>query len=282
VFCTAGVAANYSLCDVEVYTGPNLALGKPATAGAIQGPGYEPGRAFDGDSATRWSSPGTPSWDYVDLGATFDVRAVRLNWEAAFASSYKVQVSSDANTWSDIYSTTSGRGGVENLTRLSGQGRYLRVYCTASIVNGGAGYSLWEVEVYGLSSLAAGKSAVASAIQGPGYEASKAFDTNTATRWSGGSDSQHVAWVYADLGATYDVRSVRLNWEAAFGSTYKVQISDDASTWSDIYSTSNGDGGTDLLTGLSGRGRYLRVYCTYSVVNGGAGYSLWEVAAFTA
>ena len=46
-----------------------------------------------------------------------------------------------------MYQTTTGLGGVVDLTALTGQGRYVRVYATkrATIY----GYSLYEFEVYG-------------------------------------------------------------------------------------------------------------------------------------
>jgi hypothetical protein len=40
-------------------------------------------------------------------------------WETAYATSYQIQVSSDNSTWTTIYSTTTGAGGVELLTGLS-------------------------------------------------------------------------------------------------------------------------------------------------------------------
>ena len=46
-----------------------------------------------------------------------------------------------------IYGTTTGAGGIEDLTGLSGTGRYVRMYGTARGTT--YGYSLWELEVYG-------------------------------------------------------------------------------------------------------------------------------------
>lgn len=70
-----------------------------------------------------------------------------MRWETAAASAYKIQVSTDADNWTDIYSTTTGKGGVETLSGLKGYGRYVRMYGTARLI--GYGYSLWEFEVYG-------------------------------------------------------------------------------------------------------------------------------------
>ncbi|WP_112267725.1 glycosyl hydrolase family 8 [Lentzea terrae] len=128
---------------------PLVSQGKAATASSIEGSGFEAGKAVDGSTSTRWASVEghDPEWLRVDLGSTHTISRVRLNWEAAYARSYRVQTSADGSAWTDVYSTSAGDGGVDDLT-LSGSGRYVRVYGTA---RGTAwGYSLWEFEVYGL------------------------------------------------------------------------------------------------------------------------------------
>ena len=52
----------------------------------------------------------------------------------------------DGTTWTSIYSTTNGKGGVESFP-VNGSGRYVRFYGTAR--GTGYGYSLWELEVHG-------------------------------------------------------------------------------------------------------------------------------------
>ncbi len=128
----------------------NLALNKPAAASSIEGTGFEAAKAVDGSATTRWASvdPATTAqWIYVDLGASSTIARVVLSWEAAYATSYQVQTSNDATNWTPIYTTTTGNGAIDDLTGLSGSGRYVRVNCT---VRGSAyGYSLWSFEVYG-------------------------------------------------------------------------------------------------------------------------------------
>jgi len=103
----------------------------------------------DGSATTRWASAEgiDPQWIYVDLGTTTPVSRVVLKWETAYAKAYQVQVSDDASTWTTIYSTTTGDGATDDLTGLSGSGRYVRMYGT---VRGTVyGYSIFEFEVYG-------------------------------------------------------------------------------------------------------------------------------------
>src|SRR5262249_39155225 len=85
-------------------------------------------------------------WIQIDLGSTQTICHVKLTWETAYATSYQIQTSNDAATWTTIYSTTTGTGGVNDLTGLSGSGRYIRMYGTVRAT--GYGYSLWEFEVY--------------------------------------------------------------------------------------------------------------------------------------
>ena len=68
-----------------------------------------------------------------------------LNWEAAYATAFQIQVSPDGTNWTTIYSTTTGTGGNQTLS-VSGTGRYVRMYGTARATP--YGYSLWEFGVY--------------------------------------------------------------------------------------------------------------------------------------
>ncbi|GII76363.1 hypothetical protein Sru01_13450 [Sphaerisporangium rufum] len=127
----------------------NLALRRPVTASSTEGIGLEPALAVDGDLATRWSSVySDPQWIQVDLGVSRPISQVTLRWEAAFGKGYQVQVSDDAATWTQVYSTGAGDGGTDELA-VSGRGRYVRVSATARGTSWG--YSLYEFEVYGIA-----------------------------------------------------------------------------------------------------------------------------------
>ena len=125
----------------------NLSQGKTATSSSNESTGSTPNFAVDGNPGTRWSSAfSDPQWLEVDLGSTATIDSVTLNWEAAYGKAFEIQTSADGNSWTDIYSTTTGTGGVQNLT-VSGSGRYVRMYGTAR--GTGYGYSLWEFQVFG-------------------------------------------------------------------------------------------------------------------------------------
>jgi hypothetical protein len=124
-----------------------LSQGKPATASSTEGAGTPASAAVDGDGGTRWSSAWSdPQWLRVDLGAGSTLSRVELDWEAAHATAFQIQVSDDDTTWTPVYTTTSGTGGKQGFD-LTGTGRYVRVHGTQRA--NGYGYSLWEFRVYG-------------------------------------------------------------------------------------------------------------------------------------
>ncbi|MBS2967013.1 discoidin domain-containing protein [Actinocrinis puniceicyclus] len=260
-----------------------LSQGKPTTASSLESAAYPASNATDGNTGTRWSSAfSDPQWLQVDLGSTASVSQVVLQWEAAYATAFQIQTSNDATTWTSIYSTTTGTGGTQTLN-ITGSGRYVRMYGTTRATP--YGYSLWEFQVYGTLGTGGGcgttdaalnMPATASSLENATYPASAAVDGNTGTRWSSAfSDPQ---WLQVDLGSTQPICQIGLIWEAAYASAFQIQVSNDASTWTSIYSTTTATGGTQTLN-VSGSGRYVRMYGTTRAT--AYGYSLWEFQVYT-
>lgn len=166
VSATAG--SNESSNSIQASATPtasttNLALYKPVTVSSVENAGLSGTNAVDGNTGTRWSSAfSDPQWIYVDLQATYNITRVKLNWEAAYATSFQIQVSSNAVNWTTNYSTTTGTGGIQDLTGLSGTGRYVRMYGTVRKTQ--YGYSLYEFEVYGAAPAPTNQPPVLSAI----------------------------------------------------------------------------------------------------------------------
>ncbi|GAB4050107.1 ThuA domain-containing protein [Catellatospora paridis] len=283
-----------SLFDIDEFTfggggtqppdpGGDLALNRPAVASSTENATYPASAAVDGQAATRWASAfSDPQWIYVDLGSSKTINRVKLTWEAAYGSAYQVQTSNDATNWTTVRSVTGGDGGVDDLTGLTGTGRYVRINGTTRAT--AWGYSLFAFEVYGGGTtppqpvnVALNKPTLTSSTESAAYPGSAAVDGNaTATRWSSAfADPQ---WIRVDLGQTYSISRVKLTWEGAYGSAYQVQTSADGTTWTTIRSVTGGDGGVDDLTGLTGSGRYLRINGTTRAT--AWGYSLWELEVY--
>ncbi|HEY2271121.1 MAG TPA: discoidin domain-containing protein [Streptosporangiaceae bacterium] len=259
----------------------NIAQGKTATASSLENATFPASNAVDGNTGTRWSSAfADPQWLEVDLGSSQAICQVTLDWEAAYATAFQIQVSADGSTWTSIYSSTAGTGGTQTLS-VSGTGRYIRMNGTARATP--YGYSLWEFQVFsssasaacGTTNIAQGKTATASSLENATFPASNAVDGNTGTRWS--STFADPQWLEVDLGSSQAICQVTLDWEAAYATGFQIQVSPDGSTWTTIYSTTTGTGGVQALS-VSGTGRYVRMYGTARATP--YGYSLWEFQVY--
>ncbi|WP_455672984.1 galactose-binding domain-containing protein [Phocaeicola sp.] len=101
---------------------------------------------------------------------------------------------------------------------------------------------------------------------------SDATDGKKDTRWA--ATKAENEWIYVDLGSVQPVGGVRLDWEASFGKGYKIQVSDDAKTWKEVYKTDEGKGGIDEITFPEVDARYVRMFGTE--LGWWFGYSLWS------
>ncbi|GAA0446606.1 hypothetical protein Ade02nite_86070 [Paractinoplanes deccanensis] len=174
----AGVAA--VLCvplAISVAAGASnnvlISRGRPVVASSAE-QGATAARATDASTVTRWASatgPGT-QWLRVDLGAVKRIERVSLRWGAAHARTYRVQSSVDGANWTSLYATTSGNGGTDDLKRLNGTGRFVRVLATQRASSAG-GYSLGDVRVYGPASQALPAAAPATGSAASGLEDSR-------------------------------------------------------------------------------------------------------------
>lgn len=128
---------------------PNLALGRPASASSVENnaPGFAPILAVDGATTTRWSSAFADNQSItVDLQRYVRVLRIELQWEAAYADGYQVQVSLDNQTWQTVYATTSGDGGLDVLP-FDITARFVRILGVHRATPWGI--SLWEIAIFG-------------------------------------------------------------------------------------------------------------------------------------
>ncbi|WP_186438519.1 glycosyl hydrolase family 95 catalytic domain-containing protein [Cohnella terricola] len=155
----------------------NLAMNKAATASDINSPSESADKVADGLGATKWTSqpqsavPGD-KWLRVDLGGSYNI----TRWVVKHASSggettayntknFKLQISSDGNTWTDADSVTNNAAGVTDRNIAPVSARYFRLYITAPVQDN-AGYfqvpgdrnnaRIYEFELYGSPSGGAG------------------------------------------------------------------------------------------------------------------------------
>ncbi|MEU8922333.1 beta-N-acetylglucosaminidase domain-containing protein [Kitasatospora sp. NPDC048545] len=130
--------------------GADLALGAKATSSGDEAAGFPASAVTDGDPKTRWSSPAKDdAWVRLELPQATRLGAAVLHWQAAYAASYKIQVSADGNSWTDAATVDNGKGGDETV-RFDAPGvRFVRVQGVARATK--YGYSLWGVELYAVT-----------------------------------------------------------------------------------------------------------------------------------
>ncbi len=145
-----GAVADTVLITALAFADINLALDKPTEASSVRGDSKAT-NATDGKSGTRWES----GWDNttetltVDLRAVYNINKVKVNWEAAYATHYKVQYSTDGLSWNDIADVTNGVAGIRTFDDFGKkEAQYIRIYCLTKALPA-YGYSIYELEVYG-------------------------------------------------------------------------------------------------------------------------------------
>ncbi|MBC7485705.1 MAG: discoidin domain-containing protein [Cytophagaceae bacterium] len=106
--------------------------------------------------------------------------------------------------------------------------------------------------------------------------ASNATDGSYETRWA--SLFTDPQWLSIDLGASYAVNRVKISWETAMASAYEIQISSNNADWTSIKSVTGNSSATNDQIGLSGTGRYIRIYGTARTT--AYGYSIFEVEVY--
>ncbi|MGL1902087.1 MAG: discoidin domain-containing protein [Fibrobacterales bacterium] len=121
------------------------------------------------------------------------------------------------------------------------------------------------------------KSATASSSESSSLSPSKAVDGNMTTRWS--SNFYNNQWYKLDLGKSYPIEKIVLIWEAAYGNSYKIHGSNDNSTWTQLKSTSNSNGGIDTYTDSYGSYRYINIELISRATQ--YGFSLYEFEVYT-
>src|SRR5476649_2803966 len=250
--------------------------------------------AIDHNPNTRLGS-GFSDNEYLtlDFGTTQTITRVHIEWEDAHASQYLLQVSDDNKTWTTVKEVNDSQGGIEDISGFSGQGRYLRMQGVQR--SGRYGYSILEIQAFtgtpdaqppttepqppvvfdpGQPGVAIKPvAATSSRLENPGLSAAMTLDGKLDTRW--GSAFEDGAWIQFDFGTKTQVGYMKLQWQAAYGKQYALQVSDDGQTWTQVRYVANGQGGTEEFYNLGINSRYIRLQGIAR--SSQYGYSLLEV-----
>jgi hypothetical protein len=132
----------------------NVALNQPATATSpAAGTANSAGKAFDGVTQTEWISDASDQQSiYVDLGKSYDMCKVTINWDAsAFASEFYLESTlldpvANPNSWTTVTHVTGNTLATTNYVGAF-TGRYVRMRGVTRAQ--GTTYSISEMQVYG-------------------------------------------------------------------------------------------------------------------------------------
>ncbi|MCI0157790.1 discoidin domain-containing protein [Leifsonia shinshuensis] len=292
-------AGSFSIAKLTPVSSVNLALGAPTTASD----GTGPGSATDANLTTRWiadrtGSPDT-SWLQVDLGTVQKIGAVRLYWEASYASQYKIQVSDDGTTWRDAYATpAAGSDGGTDLVALNATGRYVRMQTVKRALTT-YGVSVWEFEVFGDSAittaptttgrvnLAQGKPTTADSVYNnlANVQPTAATDGSKTTKWSsarptGAAPYTNRNWLQVDLGSVQPVSQAVVEWETGNSTDYQLEGSVNGTDWTPLAHVQNSgtaDHRRDTTDFAVAEVRYVRVIGSPSTKYG---LNIWEFEVY--
>ncbi|MDP6634337.1 MAG: discoidin domain-containing protein [Phycisphaerae bacterium] len=115
----------------------------------------------------------------------------------------------------------------------------------------------------------------ASSVHPGNYPAKYAFDGNARTRWASRTPiGRNGEWLQIDLGKSFPINDISIRWETAHATQYKILVSDDGKTFKVVHTQTAGKGGTEKISGLNGKGRFVRLLATKASSHNLA--SIWE------
>ncbi|HET9168629.1 MAG TPA: glycoside hydrolase family 3 C-terminal domain-containing protein [Actinospica sp.] len=177
-------------------------------------------------------------------------------------------------TWTTVTANVTLSAGTQTLTvdqDSNGFNLHFMTF-TAGSGSGGTGGGTGPTEYCGFQDLTLDQPTTASSTQDAAdYPASAATDGNPGSRWS--SAAGDPQWLEVDLGAQQQICSIGIIWETAYASAFQVQVSKDDSTWTNVYSTTTGAGGSQTFS-VFATARYVRMYGTVRATQWG--YSIFE------
>src|SRR6185437_14394779 len=270
-----------ALQPAEAAGGPNLSLGKTASASSSNSP-YTANNLNDGNPATYWESTNNafPQWAQIDLGSSTSIDQVVLKLPTGWGArteTLALQGSTDGSSFSTIrasagYTFDPGSGNTVTITFTATNTRYVRANITAN--TGWAAGQLAEFEVHGASTstgnLASGKTMTSSSSTAP-YTPNNANDGNASSYWES-TNSAFPQWLQVDLGAGVAVNKIVLklppstDW-ATRTQTLAVQSSSTGSGFTDLVASTGyvfnpAGGNTVTITFGATTTRYLRLNIT--------------------
>lgn len=257
----------------------NIALNKPATGSSNDDPSDDAPFGDDGNPNTRWSSTYSDAqWYIVDLGSVTHINEYTISWQNGTdqPNSYDFQVSNDGQTWTTVYSSTSG-GGTEDVTGLNANGRYVRINGVKRTWQWG--YTFYELQIFsqeqGLDRTGWTASASSSNIN---ESPANALDGDPNTRWSSGTSQSGGEWFQVDMKSMKSFNKVTLDSTGSandYPRGYQVFVSTDGANWGSAVASGTGSSAVTTITFPTQYARYIKI-----VQTGTGTFYWWSIHEF--
>lgn len=223
----------------------NLALNRPVTTSAAPLDQFKAEYLTDADENTRWSSEAAPEqWAYVDLGEKKSMNYFSMLWESdsQYVTDFKIYVSDSKEQWGEPVAEKSGNTKRKSEVKLEEavEGRYVKLSVTGVTPYPSVSCCDFQVKLVDgttepeqpeqpqkpqdpQENVAQGQPSFSDSFEADNLKVEKAFDGNTKdTRWASAVNS-NPHWIYVDLGAVKDVKTIRLFWETRKATKYRIQ-----------------------------------------------------------
>ncbi|WP_217176940.1 family 20 glycosylhydrolase [Streptomyces sp. AC495_CC817] len=261
----------------------------------------------DGDATTRWGSrytrtnpadtyDTTGEWVQIALAKPTYILKVVLDWEAAYSTDYEIQVSNDGAEWTSLRRVTTPTGQAvaghlvqQNDVDTSDAWSYVRVLSHSVATK--YGLSLYSFEVWDQPTSTPpgeardlardGTTTAKSSYNTTTFAPANATDGDPATRWGSfytrttPAYDNRADWIQVELAEPSRIHTVVLNWEAAYGRTFLLQVSRDGSSWTTVHEGgATGAGAQQIVVDTPDAWSFVRMQGVETA--GIYGYSLFD------
>jgi predicted GH43/DUF377 family glycosyl hydrolase len=181
-------------------------------------------RAVDANNNTRYAAlPIDDAWFYVDLGSTEKIGKIVINWEAAYASEYDIELSNDAITWTKVTTLTNTSQTIDTIEFPSWvEAKFVRFQGVDRATE--YGYSFYSFEVYGPKNLAVGALVLEASSNENETDLNKNFivDNLANTRWASNNAAGDEEYLLIDLLEPKSFDLIKIRWEVSFARRFVI------------------------------------------------------------
>ena len=255
----------YATSEEETAYGVDLACGRRVVSSDFTDDNKNV-HAVDGKPNTRFASKQEDdAYLYVDLGSVEKVKKVVIDWEAAYASEYLIQMSLDAISWTTVAQVINDKQTKDEIIfPCYLETKFVKFQGVKRATE--HGYSFYSFEVYGAPSLALGSSVseVSSNENETVLNKDYMVDNDANSRWaSAQADGQYFI---IDLKEQKTFDRIKIRWEVSFARRFEIFACSGETPdrtderWQSVYRSDVGLGEVDDLP-LSGQvtARYIKV-----------------------